>query len=98
MTGERLAEYTARVNGFKDKLLDNNAARGLVFTSGKPRVLLVDSDPKQAKHLAFALEQEGIQVDIRPPQGMPDTLSDLQNYELLDPLERAGHGAEHRGR
>ncbi len=83
ITTERMAEYTARVSGFKDTLLDNNAARGLVFSSGKPRVLLVDSDPKQAKHLAFALEQEGIQVDTRPPQGVPDTLSDLQNYELL---------------
>src|SRR4051812_30435265 len=40
VTGERMAEYTARIKNFKDKLLDNNAARGLVFSSGKPRVLL----------------------------------------------------------
>ncbi len=83
VTGERMAEFTARIKGFKDRLLDNNAAKGLVYSSGKPRVLLVDSDPKQAKQLAFALEQEGIKVDIRPPQGIPDNLSDLQNYELL---------------
>jgi Ca-activated chloride channel family protein len=83
IASERMAEFTARITGFKDKLLDNNAARGLVFTNGKPRVLLVDSDPRQARHLAFALEQEGIKVDIRPTQGIPDTLSDLQNYELL---------------
>jgi uncharacterized membrane protein len=83
ITSERMAEFTARIKGFKDKLLDNNAARGLVYSSGKPRVLLVDSDPKQAKHLAFALEQEGIKIDTRPPQGIPDSLSDLQNYELL---------------
>ena len=80
---ERMVEYTARATGFKDTLLDNNVARGLVFSSGKPRVLLADSDPKQAKHLAFALEQEGIRVDIRPARGIPDSLSDLQNYELL---------------
>jgi uncharacterized membrane protein len=83
ITGERMAEYTARIKGFQDKLLDNNSAKGLVFSSGKPRVLVVDTDPKQARHLAFALEQEGIKVDIRPAQGIPDTLSDLQNYELL---------------
>ncbi len=83
LSGERMAEFTARVRGFKDRLLDNNAARGLVYSSGKPRVLLADSDPGQAKHLAFALEQEGIKVDVRPPQGIPDSLSDLQNYELL---------------
>ena len=83
VSGERMAEYTARIKGFKDRLLDNNSAKGLVYSSGKPRVLVVDTDPKQAKHLAFALEQEGIKVDIRPAQGIPDTLSDLQNYELL---------------
>jgi uncharacterized membrane protein len=83
ITSERMAEFTARVKGFKDTLLDNNVARGLVFSSGKPRVLVADGDPKQAKHLAFALEQEGIRVDIRPARGIPDSLSDLQNYELL---------------
>jgi Ca-activated chloride channel family protein len=83
VTGERLVEYTASVKDFRDKFLDNNSARGLVFTSGKPRVLLVESDPKLAKHLSWALEQEGILVDTRPSQGMPDSLADLQNYELL---------------
>lgn len=83
ITAERMAEYTARATGFQDRLLDNNVARGLVFSTGKPRVLLVDSDPKQARFLAGALEQEGIKVDTRPPQGIPDVLADLQNYELL---------------
>ena len=83
ITGERTAEYTVRVKGYQDKLLDNNVAKGLVFTNGKPRVLLADSDTRQAKELAYALEQEGIKVDIRPPSGIPDNLSDLQNYELI---------------
>ncbi len=82
--GERLAVYSVRIRGLKqDTLLDNNAETGLVFTAGKPKVLLVESDPKLARHLAWAMEQEDIQVDIRPPQGMPDSLADLQNYELL---------------
>ncbi|HVJ87439.1 MAG TPA: VWA domain-containing protein [Caulifigura sp.] len=81
---ERLAAYTARVSDLKeDTLLDNNSETGLVFTSGKPRVLIIESDPNLIRELAFALEDEGIQADIRPPQGMPDSLADLQNYELL---------------
>lgn len=81
---ERLAEYSAKVSGLKqDTLLDNNSDSGLVFTNGQPRVLLIDSDPKQTEHLVFALQQEDIQVDVRPPQGMPEDLADLQNYELL---------------
>jgi uncharacterized membrane protein len=83
ITGERLAEYTVAIKDFHDKFQDNNSAKGLVFTNGKPRVLLVESDPKLAKHLGWALEQEGIVIDTRPAQGMPDNLSDLQNYELV---------------
>jgi uncharacterized membrane protein len=84
ITQERLANYSARIQSLKsDTLLDNNAETGLVFTTGKPRLLIVESDPKLIRQLVFALEQEEIQVDVRPPTGMPDNLSDLQNYELL---------------
>lgn len=83
VTGEKLAHYTARVSGYKDQFQDNNTASGLVFSSGKPRVLLIENDMKLARHLQWALEQEGILVDVRPAKGMPDSLADLQNYELL---------------
>ena len=29
--------------------------------------------PEQAKHLTWALEEQNMQVDVRPPQGMPET-------------------------
>jgi uncharacterized membrane protein len=80
---ERLATFTARTKGFKDTLLDNNSDFGLVFTAGKPRVLLIESEAKDARDLIYAMEQQDIQVEQRPPQGMPDSLADLQNYELL---------------
>jgi uncharacterized membrane protein len=80
---ERLAQFTVRASGFKDALLDNNSDSGLVFTSGKPRVLLIESDVKSARDLSWALEEQEMQVDVRPPQGMPADLADLQNYELL---------------
>jgi len=81
---DRLAAFSVRVSGLKqDTLLDNNMDSGLVFAAGKPRVLIIESDPNLIRDLAYALEDEGIQADVRPPQGMPETLSDLQNYELL---------------
>jgi Ca-activated chloride channel homolog len=81
---ERLANFTARISGLKeDTLLDNNSESGLVYAAGKPRVLIVESDPKLIRELVAALEQEEIQVDVRPATGMPDNLADLQNYELL---------------
>jgi uncharacterized membrane protein len=80
----RLAAYTVTLSQLAhDTLLDNNQESGLVYTAGKPRVLLIESDPALVRDLAYALEDEGIQTDIRPPQGMPDSLADLQNYELV---------------
>ena len=81
---DRLAAFSVRISGLKqDTLLDNNSDAGLVFAAGKPRVLIIESDPNLIRELAYALEDEGIQVDVRPPQGMPETLADLQNYECL---------------
>lgn len=81
---DRMAAFKVRLSGLKsDTLLDNNADSGLVYAAGKPRVLIIESDPDLIRELAYALEDEGIQVDVRPPQGMPDTLAGLQNYELL---------------
>lgn len=78
-----LTAYAARVRAARDTLLDNNQDLGLVSSAGKPRILLVESDPDQANHLAWALEEQDLAIDVRPPQGLPETLSELQNYDLL---------------
>ena len=81
---DRLAEYSVRIRGAKqDTLLDNNAADGLVYAAGKPRVLLIESNPDLARNLTWALEEEDVLVDLRPARGIPENLSDLQNYEML---------------
>ncbi len=81
---ERLAAYTVRISKLaNDTLLDNNIESGLVYAAGKPKVLIIESDPNLIRDLAYALEEEGIQSDVRPPQGMPESLADLQNYELM---------------
>ncbi len=80
----RLASYSVRISKMKqDTLLDNNIESGLVYAAGKPRILIIESDPNLIRDLAYALEEQGIESDTRPPQGMPETLADLQNYELV---------------
>jgi len=84
ITQEHLAQFTIRTKGFKqDTLLDNNSETGLVYTSGKPKILLIESDPKSAKDMTWALEEQDMQVDVRGVNGMPDDLAELQNYDLL---------------
>lgn len=92
---DRPTDFTARVtrpvkpsgdpdeSAFKDTLLDNNSATGLVFTSGKPRVLLIDPQLEQLQPLEWALKEEGLLVETRPSAGIPEDLSELQNYDVL---------------
>lgn len=92
---DRPTEFSARISqpldgagqpiegAFKDTLLDNNAAAGLVFTAGKPRVLLIDSHVEQAQGLEWALKEEGLFVETRPVAGVPEELSELQNFDVL---------------
>jgi Ca-activated chloride channel family protein len=81
---ERLASFSARVSGSQaDTLLDNNTRTGLVYTSGRPRILIIADKPTEIRDLAYGLEEQGILADVRPAPGMPQTMEDLQNYELL---------------
>lgn len=80
---ERLAEYTIRVKPKDDTLVDNNQAAGLVYSTGQPRVLLIESDVRTTRDFVYSLREQKIQCDVRPPEGIPADLSDLQNYEAV---------------
>jgi Ca-activated chloride channel homolog len=80
---EKSAQFSVRILGFPDTLADNNQAQAIVLAAGKPRVLLIESDIKSAKMLDSALKEQDIQLEARPPQGMPDSLTDLANFDVL---------------
>jgi Ca-activated chloride channel homolog len=80
---ERQVEYTARVESTDDSILDNNNSSGIVFTGGKPRILLIENESQECRDLTWALREQEVVVDVRPPEGTPRTLSDLENYELI---------------
>ncbi|MCL2743627.1 MAG: VWA domain-containing protein [Planctomycetaceae bacterium] len=79
----RQQEFSATVAAVEDTILDNNAAAGLVFAGGKPRILLVESDPKTARDLVSALREQDIETEVRPPEGMPRTLDELDQFEAV---------------
>ncbi len=83
VTGSRPVAFTARIEGCPDTLSQNNSASAVVFTTPRPRVLLVESEPRLARHLGAALSGEGIDVETRRPDGVPNSLADLHQYELV---------------
>ena len=79
----RQETYTARLRGFEDTILDNNHASAIVYAQGRPRVLLLDSNPDQTDVLRWALDEQSIDVEARPAEGVPRSLTELQGYECL---------------
>lgn len=82
-TESGMLTYDAVCRTIKDTRYDNNHALGIVVVSGKPKVLLIEENESQARYLARALEDAEIQVDVRNGLGVPNELSDLQNYVLV---------------
>lgn len=85
VSGQRQVTFAARLRGFgdADTLLDNNEQSAIVAASGRPRVLLVDPDTDQTDSLRWALDEQKIDVEVRPPEGVPQNLAELQGYECL---------------
>ncbi len=80
---KRQVDFAVQVRTKTDTLLDNNEARGLVFAAGKPTVLVIDQDPEQADSFRWALQEQDLRIEVRPPQGLPRELAELQKYDCL---------------
>lgn len=83
ISGEQPAEFTARIEGFRDTLQENNTAACVVFATLRAGVLLVESESLLVRHLVAALKSERIDVETRRPDGIPASLAGLRQYGLL---------------
>ena len=83
MDNQRQQEFTVTVNARQDTILDNNYLSGMVFADGRPRVLIIDSEPRTVRDLTSALREQEIAAEVRPPEGVPKTLEDLNNFEAV---------------
>jgi uncharacterized membrane protein len=75
--------YEVEVVPVQDTALENNRAQATASLRGQPRVLIVDPDETKIRPLASALRVEKIQVDTRSVNGVPRSLEDLQQFDLL---------------
>jgi Ca-activated chloride channel family protein len=94
---EAAAEYTARVVRVSqtpsspeelapdgaEELPRDNIASAVVHTTGAPRVLLLEDNPERGQQLLWALEAEGIQLEIRSSSAIPNELADLQTFDVV---------------
>ncbi|CAN5174025.1 VWA domain-containing protein [soil metagenome] len=90
--------YRALVQGFEeDAIPENDQALAIVDVRGKPLLLYVEGEAGEAHFLHDAMAQEGIRLDVRPPEGLPQTLREIAGYDgiiLSDvPAHAIGDGA-----
>ena len=83
MDDKRQQEYTVTVNARQDTIRDNNRLAGLVFADGKPRVLIIENEPRTIRDMTSALREQEITAEVRPQEGIPRTLEDLNNFEVV---------------
>jgi Ca-activated chloride channel family protein len=77
-----LYRYMVRIDGFPaDAIRQNNEAMTLVEVRGRPLLLYVEGMPDEAHYLAEAMAREGIRLEIRPPESVPESLQRLAAYD-----------------
>ncbi len=80
---EKLAQYQVSVQAEQDTFLDNNRLTTVVYSRGQPRVLVVEQRPELGRHLARALRRHGLSVEVRPPRGLPASISELLEFDAV---------------
>ena len=77
--------YRVVIEGFegRDAIPENNEALTIVDVRGKPLLLYVEGEEGESRYLVDAMGREGIRLDVRSPEGLPDTLQELAGYDGL---------------
>ncbi|MEO8351256.1 MAG: VWA domain-containing protein, partial [Chthoniobacteraceae bacterium] len=75
--------YEVEVIPAQDTALENNRAQATASLRGEPQVLVIDPDEARIRPLADVLRREKIAVEVRGAPGLPKTLEDLQQFDLM---------------
>ncbi|MBN1517466.1 VWA domain-containing protein [Candidatus Sumerlaeota bacterium] len=66
-----------------DLVKENNHGNSFTWTTGRPRVLLVEGDPLAEEHLEAALLSEDILIDRKLTTEIPQAYEELLGYESI---------------
>ena len=75
--------YLVEISPEQDTVAENNRARATATQRGQASVLIVDPAPDKMQPLAGALKAAHIDAQVRPPEGLPSTMEDLQAFDAL---------------
>ena len=92
-----LYTYRARLDGFAgDSVPGNDEALALVEVRGRPLLLHIEGEDGEAHYLAEAMAREGVRLQARTPQAMPESLTELNGYDAVILSDVAAHRLSER--
>lgn len=75
--------FRAEVRAKSDVFAENNTFRTAAQVQGRPRALIVDSEPGRMSSLARALEVAQWEPVVRGPRGLPTQAGELARFEAV---------------
>jgi uncharacterized membrane protein len=80
--------YKAVLQLYADTIAANNEVSGYTIVEGRPKLLLLTSQPEAISHFIHLLEKKEFQCEIRSVFNAPSSLDELQDYDacILDDI------------
>ena len=92
-----LYNYRVRLEGFAaDSVPTNNEALALVEVRGRPLLLYVEGEEAEAHYLIEAMAREGVRLQARAPEALPEALTELNGYDGVILSDVAAHRLSER--
>lgn len=77
------SHWTAELVARQDHFPMNNQARCTVAVSGKPHLLVLHETPRRMDFFVKAMAEQGVEIEVRGRQGMPDDLASLLAFDAV---------------
>lgn len=77
------SRWTAELVPERDYFPINNQVSATVEVKGRPRVLVIHTDPRKMRGFGRAMKRQGIDLEIRGARGLPDTLEALLAFDAI---------------
>ena len=77
------SQFEVEIQAPQDTFAENNFGYAVAQIRGQPHVLLVDPNESRLEPLAGVLRSERFQVETRAPAGIPKSIDDLDQFDLV---------------
>ncbi len=75
--------FSARITAEGDTISRNNTGDGYVYIQGESKILFVAPGKSEVSHLMQACVEDNLKAEFMPPESLPDSLAQLQNYDCI---------------